>query len=107
MSGPFNIDPIVGDWYTSQGELFEIVAVDDDDGSIEVQYADGTVAEIDADDWNLRCQAGGLFTAEPPEDVSASMDVESDELPRHAGGDTYEEEAALRAGPLEGLDLFE
>jgi len=70
MARASSIEPIVGDWYSSHGERFEVVAVDDDEGTIEVQYADGTLAEIDADDWSLRVQAGGLRQADPPEDAS-------------------------------------
>jgi len=39
---------IVGDWYRRRGgELFETVAIDEDDGTIDVQHFDGTVEEID------------------------------------------------------------
>ena len=37
----------VGDWYRSDsGVLFEVVAIDKDDATIEVQHFDGTVEEI-------------------------------------------------------------
>ena len=102
-----NIEPIVGGWYASRGERFEVVAVDDDESTIEVQFADGTVAELDADDWSLRCQAGALRTAEPPEDRNAGDDHDADDSPRFHGNGSYDEEAVLRAGSLDGLDLFE
>ena len=45
--------PVVGDWYRRQGgELFEIVAIDEDDGTIEVQHFDGTVEELDFEAWD-------------------------------------------------------
>ena len=47
------IRPIVGEWYRGgTNELFEVVAIDDQDETIEIQYFDGTVAEMDFDSWN-------------------------------------------------------
>jgi hypothetical protein len=106
MSVPFSIEPLVGDWYASHGELFEVVAIDDDESSVEVQFADGTLAEIDLDDWSTRCQAGALRRADPPEDLNASMDVDADDIPRATGGE-FQDEAGLRASGIEELDLFE
>jgi hypothetical protein len=102
-----NIEPIVGEWYSSHGERFEVVAVDDMERMIEVQYADGTLAEIDADDWSLRSQAGALRQADQPEDLSGAADFDADEDHRYASSGGYDDEASLRASGLEGLDLFE
>src|SRR5215469_18571330 len=73
--------PGIGDWYRlNGGQLFEVVAVDDDDGTIEMQYFDGTVEEMDVEDWETQWDDGGLEAAEPPEDWKGSVDVEgSDE----------------------------
>jgi len=99
--------PGIGDWYRLQGgALFEVVALDDDDGTIEIQYFDGTVEEMDIEDWETQCEDGALESAEPPEDWSGSVDVESgDDEGRSA--DSLGEERDLRAGPLDGIDLFE
>ena len=36
--------PRVGDWYQNiSGENFEIVALDDDEATLEIQYFDGAV----------------------------------------------------------------
>ena len=44
------IRPIVGQWYRGgTNELFEVVAIDDQDQTIEIQYFDGTVAEMELD----------------------------------------------------------
>lgn len=44
--------PIIGDWYRDDlGQLFGIVAVDERDGTIEVQFQGGAVAEYDLDAW--------------------------------------------------------
>jgi hypothetical protein len=105
MSRTLCIEPIVGDWYRSHGQLFEVVAVDDEDRLIEIQHADGNIEEIDADDWSTRCQAGTLQSAESPEDSSAATDLDTDGewLPHTPLNDAPE----LRAEPLEGLDLFD
>ena len=99
--------PGIGDWYRlSGGALFEVVAVDDDDGTIEIQYFDGTVEEMDVEDWDAQWQDGALESAEPPEDWSGSVDVESgdDEGP---GTDSLGEERDPRMSPLDGIDQFE
>ena len=47
------VKPIVGQWYRGgTNELFEVVAIDDQDETIEIQYFDGTVTEIEFDSWN-------------------------------------------------------
>jgi hypothetical protein len=88
------------------GQLFEVVAVDDDDGTIELQYFDGTVEEMDVEDWEAQWDEGGLEAAEAPEDWTGSVDVEgTDEDTRSADG--YSEERDLRMSSLDGIDLFE
>ena len=69
--------PAIGDWYRlNGGALFEVVALDDDDGTIEIQYFDGTVEEMDIEDWVAQWEDGALEAAEAPEDWSGSVDVE-------------------------------
>ncbi len=105
MTGPLSIEPIVGDWYRCWGDLFEVVAFDDDDRTIEIQYHDGTLEEIEMDDWNTRCKSGAMALAEPPEDYSGAMDSEPEEELHVSNG--FDSEVALQAGSLDGLDLFE
>ena len=72
--------PIVGDWYRrAGGESFEIVAVDEEDATIEVQHFDGTVEEFDFDSWEEEWEEGTLERAEPPEDWTGSVDVEPED----------------------------
>ncbi len=98
--------PSVGSWYRLEGgQTFEVVAIDDDEGTIEVQYFDGTVEEMDAEDWEVLCEERELAAAEPPEDWSGSIDVEPDDESPRAGPFTDEQD--LRASPLDGLDIFE
>lgn len=99
--------PGIGDWYRSSGGgLFEVVAIDDDDATIDIQYFDGTVEEMDREDWENQWEDGQLEAAEPPEDWSGSVDVDADDESAH-GGDAIGEDTTPRAGLLDGLDLFE
>ncbi|HEY8384811.1 MAG TPA: DUF6763 family protein, partial [Porticoccaceae bacterium] len=58
--------PLVNTWYQDAVEdvLFEVVAVDEAAGTIEVQYEDGSVDEFDFDTWGLMV----VLPAEAPED---------------------------------------
>src|SRR5207248_2218531 len=99
--------PAIGDWYRSSGgALFEVVALDDEDGTIEIQYFDGTVEEMDIEDWQAQCEEGAIETAEAPEDWSGSIDVEP-EQDALRNSDSYEPDGELRASGLENIDLFE
>src|SRR5215207_11147543 len=93
------IDPIVGDWYSSHGQLFEVVALDEHERLVEVQHADGDLEEMDLDDWATRCRAGSLVQADAPaEDVRLAVDREEDG--QHAGmtpHQSVEEARGLRA----------
>jgi hypothetical protein len=93
-------EPRIGDWYkTEAGDNFEIVAVDEDDETVEIQYFDGTVEELDMDTWyDLNVDA-----IEPPEDWSGSMDIQRAD---------YGVDLELRSGdhwnnPLDQLDTEE
>mgnify|MGYP001544783949 CR=1 FL=1 len=99
-------NPGVGDWYRLEGGApFEIVALDDDDGTIEVQYIDGTLEELDREDWKSWCDEHMLEATDPSEDWSDSADVEADE--GRTPSDHYSEDNDLRAGALDGIDMFD
>lgn len=99
--------PSIGDWYRREGgDLFEVVAVDDDDGTVEIQYFDGTVEEIDIEDWEAQWEDHLIELADPPEDWSGSVDVEPDQ--EGLRSDPYGDEHDLRArSSLDGIDLFD
>jgi hypothetical protein len=45
-------EPVVGAMYEDENGLaFEVLSIDEDDGTIEVQYENGEVSEIDVDAW--------------------------------------------------------
>ena len=92
--------PIVGEWYRRpNGALFEVVAIDRDDGTVELQLFDGTLEEFDLDAWDEQ----EFEEAQPPEDWTGSVDVEPED---------YESErdftvTAVWADPLTSLDRSE
>jgi hypothetical protein len=101
------IEPVVGDWYRSHGQIFEVVAIDDTERVIEIQHADGDLEEIEFDDWATRCRAGSLATVEEaPDNLRACTDSEPEDVPTQLP-QTFEELRGLRADALEDLDLFE
>jgi hypothetical protein len=100
------IEPVIGDWYRSHGQLFEVVAIDEDDDIVEVQHADGDLEEIEMDDWSTRCRAGSLAEAEPPEDARLGNDGE-EPVDFGMAASTMDEIRGLRADAIQDLDLFD
>ena len=77
------VKPIVGQWYRGgTNELFEVVAIDDQDETIEIQYFDGTVTEMEFDSWNEQLLDELIDVADAPEDWSGAVDVEAEDLDR-------------------------
>ena len=70
--------PEVGRWYShrDKGQMFQVVAVDEDDGVVEIQDLDGDVDEIELESWPTLL----LERAEPPEDATGPTDdIDADE----------------------------
>lgn len=85
-------DLTVGSWYRDpQGELFEVVAVDEEEGTVDIQYEDGTLGQ-----YNVSSPIE-LEPAEPMEDWTAvyevlderEMDIEPDDESLHPEEDTW------------------
>ncbi|HVC01413.1 MAG TPA: DUF6763 family protein [Steroidobacteraceae bacterium] len=75
--------PIVEQWYRdAAGDLFEVVAIDDADQTVEIQYFDGSVTEMDFDSWTEQMLEGSIDNAEAPEDWSGSVDIGAEDLER-------------------------
>ncbi len=65
--------PVIGQWFRRlNGTLFEVVAVDEDARTIEVQQFDGTIDEIDLENWADLM----LVEVAAPEDWSGSVDMD-------------------------------
>ena len=102
-----NPQPSIGDWYRlNGGESFEIVAIDDAAGTVEIQYFDGTLEEMEIEDWDAQWSEGALEAAEAPEDWSGSVDIERGDVDGR-GSEPFGEDRDLRASSLDGIDLFE
>jgi hypothetical protein len=93
---------VIGEWYRRPGgDSFEVVAIDGDDRTIEIQYFDGTIEEIELDDWLEET----IESTEPPEDWTGSVDVEPEDTENE-----YEAEPTARetwGDPLQSLDRGE
>lgn len=72
-------DPIIGSWYKDleNNLTFKVIAVDDTDDSIEVQYDNGDIGAYDHESW----YNSTFDYIEDPEDWSAPFDdIETDDL---------------------------
>ena len=72
------IVPAVGNWYQSPDQQkFEVVAMDEDEGVVEIQYFGGELDEVEFDVWSQMDVEG----ISPPEDWSGAYDeLERDDL---------------------------
>lgn len=76
---PIEAAPIESQWYQhlDKGLQFQVVAVDEEAGTIEIQYFDGDVEELDVELWKEM----EIEPIEPPEDWTGPIDdVERDDL---------------------------
>lgn len=97
-----NPAPVIGEWYRYPGgESFEVVAIDTDDRTIEIQYYDGTIEELELEEW----LENEILSTEPPEDWTGSVDVEPEDTENE-----YESEPGNGKGwgdPLQFVDRGE
>ena len=72
-------DAVVGNWYEhrDKGQKFCVVAVDEDEGVIEIQHFDGSIEEIERRNW----YGLELDVIDEPENWSGALDIsEPDDL---------------------------
>jgi len=68
--------PVIGRWFRRpNGTLFEVVAIDEDDATVEIQLFDGTIDEVDIDRWPELL----LMEVSAPEDWSGSVDMDPED----------------------------
>lgn len=74
---PTMVSPEIGSWYFDRVEnrQFEIVALDEQNGLIEVQFFDGEIQELDYDVWFEM----EILASEAPEDWTGPYEVEGDD----------------------------
>ena len=89
--------PTIGKWFRRpNGTLLEVVAVDESDNTIEIQFFDGTIDEVEVDAWRDQL----LVEVEAPEDWTGSMDMDPDDYK----GTAIDEMPAGFHDPLEFLE---
>ena len=68
--------PVIGQWFSRpNGTLFEVVALDEVDGTVEIQQFDGTIDEVDIERWPELL----LTEISAPEDWSGSVDMDPED----------------------------
>jgi len=68
--------PVIGHWFRRpNGTLFEVVAIDEDDATVEIQQFDGTIDEVDIERWPELL----LMEVSAPEDWSGSVDMDPED----------------------------
>ena len=71
--------PQAGDWYRrlDKGEPFQVISVDEESGSVEIQSFDGELDSIEAEEWTQL----ELAPAVGPEDWTGALDgIEPDDV---------------------------
>lgn len=65
--------PVIGEWYKEvhMSNVFEVIALDEKNHTVEIQDFDGSVDEIDIEQWYIL----NLETTTQPEDCSGALDV--------------------------------
>lgn len=69
--------PVVEKWYKNleSNQLFEVVAIDEDEDTIEIQYFDAEIEELDQDTWDSL----DIIEAAEPEDWTAPYELDRED----------------------------
>jgi len=70
---PTELDPIAENWYShlDKGQRFTVTAVNEKEGTVELQHFDGDIEEITLEDWyNLDVEL-----CEEPENWAGAVDI--------------------------------
>lgn len=62
--------PVVGNWYQEGSRKFAVIAVDDEEGTIEIQDIDGDVDEMEREDWDALVENATLSEIDEPGEES-------------------------------------
>ena len=69
--------PVIGQWFRRpNGTLFEVVAIDEEALTVEIQQFDGTLDEVDIERWPDLL----LIEVAAPEDISGSLDMDPEDI---------------------------
>lgn len=73
---PMEEEPVVGAFYEDEeGRTFKVLAFDEDLATIEIQYGDGSLNEVDLDAW----YGMDLERVQPDERVESEEDADDEE----------------------------
>lgn len=76
--------PVIGQWFRRpNGRLFEVVAVDEAEATVEIQQFDGTIDEIDIERWPELL----VREVSAPKDWSGSVDMDPEDYAGKSGSD--------------------
>jgi hypothetical protein len=76
--------PVIGNWFRRpNGTMFEVVASDEEDGTVEIQLFDGTIGEVEIENWTQML----LVEVSAPEDWSCSVDMDPEDYLGKKGSD--------------------
>jgi len=74
--------PTIGQWFRRpSGTLLEVVAVDEQDNTVEFQHFDGTIGELELEAWADQA----LIEVAAPEDWSGSVDMDPEDFKGRSG----------------------
>ncbi|MFC6635558.1 DUF6763 family protein [Microbulbifer taiwanensis] len=82
-----HLQPDIGSWFEDidNGQLFEVVAIDETQQTVEVQYLDGTLDEFELDQW----QGLPVIAAAPPEDANIAYGMTATEQDPNLSGNGF------------------
>ena len=76
---PNELDPQIDEWYAhlDKGQRFYVIAIDDEENTVEIQHFDGDIEELSLDEWrNLNIEL-----SVEPENWTGALDIdEKDDL---------------------------
>jgi hypothetical protein len=73
------LDPRIDQWYAhrDKGQRFFVLAVDEDQNTVEIQHFDGDIEELSLEEW----RALQIELSEEPENWAGALDIaETDDL---------------------------
>jgi hypothetical protein len=76
---PNDLDPVIDQWYAhlDKGQRFYVVAVNDDENTVDIQHFDGDLEELSLEEWHDL----DIELSEEPENWTGALDIaEKDDL---------------------------
>jgi TATA-binding protein-associated factor Taf7 len=85
-------EPVTGKWYEAEnGDVLKVTSFDKPSGSIEIEYEDGAVDELDLDSW-LELNAEEIESQDDDEDEDAEESADDEDADDDDDEDLDEED---------------